>query len=97
MNKQSKKHAALQRRIRDIAQQLPRNCMICGSPANDPAHLLPRSLYPEHAGNADNIVPLCRECHQQHDDNIEFRTRQTKLFNQACKVNEAGAKRYYRR
>lgn len=97
MKNKSTKQCQIQRRIKEIAKLLPEYCAICGARANDPAHLLPRSLWPEYVDNPDNIVALCRSCHQQHDDNVEFRTKQDKLFIQACKVDEQAAIRYYRR
>lgn len=87
-----------QKRILSEYKKLhPSSCVLCGTAANDLCHLLPRSLFPEHITNPDNLVIMCRKCHQLHDDNCDFRTLQENLFIQAFKVDEVGAKRYYRR
>lgn len=75
----------------------PKQCVICGRTANDFAHLLPKSIYPEWYTEPLNLVIMCRSCHQYHDDNIEFRTLQDKLFNQVCQFDELSARRYYKR
>lgn len=97
MKKISTKQAKRNRIISEYKKLHVMQCVICGRSASEMAHLLPKSIFPEYYTEPDNLVILCRECHQMHDDNCDFRTRQDKLFKQACKVNEAGAKRYYRR
>ncbi len=87
-----------QKRILSEYKKLhPLRCVICGTSANDLCHLLPRSLFPEYITEPDNLVIMCRSCHQQHDDNCDFRTRQENLFIRACRVDEMGARRYYRK
>lgn len=97
MQKVSKKQGLKNRILAEYKKLLPKECTICRRPANQLAHLLPKSLWPEYYTKPDNLVILCDTCHKLHDDNVEFRTKQDKLFIQACKVNEQGAKRYYRR
>ena len=75
----------------------PKQCVLCGTPANDLCHLLPRSLFPEYITEPNNLVIMCRDCHRLHDDSIEFRTMQEKLYSQALLVDVLGANRYYRR
>lgn len=96
MRKVSTKQAARNREVARIKSQLPLFCAICGKPANDAAHLLPKSIYPEYYTHPLNIVILCREHHRLYDDDVEFRRRQTKLFNQVCRFDEQAARRYFR-
>lgn len=71
-------------------------CRICGKFAHlDLAHILPRSLFPEHITNPNNHTLLCRECHNKFDNNITFRKLQIHLFNKVCKFDEIGANRYF--
>lgn len=43
-------------------------CRICGGSDPEAAHIIPRSQVRPPAGeHEDNIVPLCRECHQSYD------------------------------
>lgn len=97
MNKTSSKQRAKNEALKKIKQELPDYCVICGSKGTDLAHLLPRSLWPEHITNPENVTILCRNCHQQFDDNVNFRQHQTKLYKQACKVDERAANRYFRK
>ena len=97
MNKISDKQKRRNKILAEYKKLQPMKCVICGRPANDLAHLLPKSIYPEWYTEPLNLVIMCRECHQYHDDNIEFRTRQDKLFNQICKFDEPSARRYYKR
>lgn len=63
MKQISTKQAQRNREIAKIKENLPSYCVICGKPAVDAAHLVPKSMYPEHYTNPLNIVGLCRECH----------------------------------
>ena len=93
MSKKNRKESILTEYKKLHAKQ----CVLCGRNANDLCHLLPRSLFPEHITNPNNLVIMCRDCHRLHDDSIEFRTMQEKLYSQALLVDVLGANRYYRR
>ena len=86
-----------EKELKEIKKTLSEYCEICGGYATDAAHILPRSLYPEFLSNPINLVSLCRDCHNQHDDNVNFRTNQTKLYLRACTLDKKGADRYYRK
>ena len=67
-------------------------CRVCYAPNAEAAHVIPRSLAPGVGNNmgADNIVPLCRECHTEYDqhrlDVLPFLT----LPEQVAAVRQAG-------
>ena len=56
MKQISTKQAQRNREIAKIKENLPSYCVICGKPAVDAAHLVPKSMYPEHYTNPLNIV-----------------------------------------
>ena len=56
MKQISTKQAQRNREIAKIKETLPSYCVICGKPAVDAAHLVPKSMYPEHYTNPLNIV-----------------------------------------
>ena len=85
-----------EKELKDIKKTLSEFCEICGGYATDAAHILPRSLFSEHLSNPLNIMSLCRNCHQQFDDNASFRHLQTKFYKRALQMDEHGAKRYFR-
>ena len=58
MRKISKKQAKLNREVDRIKRNLSPYCCICGRESVDPAHLLPRSTYPEYYTEEWNIVPM---------------------------------------
>lgn len=95
MKRVSKEQAKKNREIARIKKTLSPYCIICGYPAVDPGHLLPRSTYPEYYTLPDNIVPFCRRCHDLYDGNLEFRKKQTKLIRQVQSFDECGASRYF--
>lgn len=39
-------------------------CELCGGGPTEAAHAIPRSR----GGKADQLVPLCRDCHRAHDE-----------------------------
>ena len=94
--KKSKKQTAKDRELSRAKSSLERRCVICGGWGDDLAHLLPKSLFPEHYTEPLNLVIMCRRCHRLHDDNLEFRKKQTKLFKQASQFDKLGAGRYYK-
>lgn len=72
-------------------------CRICGKFAPlDLAHILPRSLFPEHITNPNNHTLLCRECHNKFDNYLIFRRQQTHLYQQAFSFDQLGSNRYFR-
>jgi len=96
MRKKSKKQLEKDRQIGEIKKNLPPVCEICGKHTQgDLAHLLPKSVYPEHYTNPLNLVRLCRYCHDQYDSSINFRVLQTKLYERVKSFDEHGAFRYF--
>jgi hypothetical protein len=53
--------AQQRRKVRDLA------CVVCWKAPCDPAHLIPRSLWPDHDGDPRRVVPLCRRHHDEYD------------------------------
>ncbi len=47
-------------------------CVLCGNQATDQAHIESRSQRPDLKFDTDNIIPLCRTCHDAHDNRKEF-------------------------
>ncbi|WP_300701267.1 HNH endonuclease [Bacteroides sp.] len=90
-NKQSQRN----REVAKIKRNLPSVCAICGKLAVDAAHLVPKSIYPEHYTNPLNIVGLCRECHNKYDNNLSFRQRQKRLIERVKSFDECAANRYF--
>jgi 5-methylcytosine-specific restriction protein A len=41
-----------------------RMCVMCGSPATEVDHIIPRSVAPELAGELDNLRSVCKSCHR---------------------------------
>lgn len=96
MKQISNKQAKRNREVKNIKLELPTTCAICGKPAVDAAHLVPKSMYPEHYTNPLNIVGLCRECHSRYDNNLSFRKRQKRLIERVKSFDECAANRYFR-
>ena len=95
--KMSKKQSAIYRKLRRIKRDLADNsiyCRICGDYAVDLAHLLPRSLYPEHQTKFWNLTLLCRNCHVKFDEDKRFR-RLSGLGEHIKKFDEQAYNRYY--
>lgn len=95
MNKISIKQAQRNREVTKIKRLLSPYCVICGRPACDAAHLVPKSLFPEHYTNPLNIVGLCRECHNNYDNNLAFRKKQKRLIERVKSFDECAANRYF--
>lgn len=94
----SKKQAKKNREIAKIKASLPPVCEVCKCrETKDPAHLLPRSTFPEYYSEAWNIAGMCRTCHDKYDNDLGFRQKQTKLY-QRVKANagEQPAYRYFK-
>ena len=47
-------------------------CVICGRQAQDRAHIRSRAQAPDAKFDPANIINLCRECHNAHDNRKEF-------------------------
>lgn len=62
---------------------------------SDAAHLVPKSMYPEHYTNPLNIVGLCRKCHSKYDNNLVFRQKQKRLIERVKSFDECAANRYF--
>lgn len=95
MKKVSKKKSKLDREMDKIKRSLSPYCCICGSYSVDPAHLLPKSMYPEYYVEKWNAVPMCREHHNLYDDNRDFRRSCTQLVEQVRQHDEKAANRYF--
>lgn len=80
-----------------IKQGLKKECFICDAPANDLAHILPKSLYPEYYTEKRNLIILCRQCHDRFDNNIEFRQQKIELYNIAKQINRQAAIKYFKK
>lgn len=96
MKQISTKQTQRNREIAKIKENLPSYCVICGKPAVDAAHLVPKSMYPEHYTNPLNIVGLCRECHNRYDNDLSFRRKQKRLIERVKSFDECAANRYFR-
>lgn len=95
VKKISNKQHRLNREVLKIKQGLSPYCVICGRPAVDAAHLVPKSMYPEHYTNPLNIVGLCRDCHVLYDNNLEFRKNQKRLIDRVMSFDKCAANRYF--
>lgn len=95
MKKISKSQARKNRKMDKIKHSLPSYCCLCGRPAVDPAHLLPRSEYPEYYTEEWNVVSMCRDHHNLYDGSREFRRSCTELVNTVRLHDERAANRYF--
>ncbi len=95
MKKVSKTQSNKNKEIDKIKKRLSPYCCICGKIATDPAHLLPRSTFPEYYTEKWNIVPMCREHHNRYDNEIEFRRSCKNLINIVRQHDELAANRYF--
>ncbi len=96
MKYRSKKQSAKIRELSKIKATMENKCVICGCVGSDLAHLLPKSLYPEHYTNELNLVIMCRNCHILYDNDLNFRRKQVSLYNQICGFDIVGAAKYFR-
>lgn len=92
----SKKQQQKNNILAKIKSNLEKKCFVCGKPANDLAHILPKSLYPEYYIEKRNLIILCRQRHDKFDNNIEFRQQQTELYDIAKQIDEQAAKKYFK-
>ena len=96
MKQVSSKQSAKNREIARIKSKLEKRCIICGTPANDGAHLVNKGNYPEHYTEPLNIVIMCRNCHNSYDNDIHFRQQQVKLYYLICLFDNKAAAKYFR-
>ena len=93
----SRKQASYNRILAKIKAGMKPICVICGKwGANDLMHLLPRSIYPQHKTNPLNLAIGCRICHNKYDNDIIFRRKQKRLYEQIKSFDEMGAYRYFK-
>ena len=71
-NKQSRINRELNRIKMRLVDESDR-CRYCGSQGHDLAHILPKSVYPEHYTKEWNLTLLCRRCHNRFDNDVNFR------------------------
>jgi len=46
----------------------PSACVVCGRKDHlDPHHVFPKQKWPELKWEPDNIIPVCRKCHADHE------------------------------
>ena len=69
-------------------------CRVCRTSSGpiDAAHVIPRSLAPGVGNNmgADNIVPLCRDCHTEYDHHRLSLLEYLGMAEQVAAVRQAG-------
>lgn len=96
--KVSKKQARKNREIAKLKANMYPICFCKGCRNNsiDPAHLLPRSTFPEYYTEEWNIVGMCRGCHNRYDNDIEFRKKQTHIIEIVKQHDELAANRYFK-
>lgn len=97
MKQISAKQQQRNKELQKIKNNLEKKCFSRGRPANDLAHILPKSLYPEYYTEKRNLIILCRECHNQFDNNIEFRQQKIELYNIAKQINRQAAIKYFKK
>ncbi len=57
-------------------------CEICGNPAKDIHHIDSRGMGGDPKGKKDvieNLMALCRECHQEYGDVLELKEKLTEV------------------
>ena len=91
----SKKQAKINREIAKINRSLSPYCCICGTHAVDPAHLLPKSIFPQYYTEPWNIVPMCREHHDLYDGNRDYRRSRTELVEIVLQHDVEAANLYF--
>ena len=96
MRKVSIKQLARNREIAKIKKTLLPVCVICGRPATDLAHLLPKSVWPEYYTLPENLRMMCRKHHTLYDDDLSFRQQQTELIEAVKSFDEMAALRYFK-
>jgi|ERR1035437_3155194 5-methylcytosine-specific restriction endonuclease McrA len=95
MKQVSNKQAAKNRTLAGIKKKLPKQCTVCGRVADDLMHILPKSIWPEHYLNPENLVIGCREHHNEFDNSMNFRKLQTHLYKKVYAFDKLAANRYF--
>ena len=95
MKKVSKQQAKRNREIAKIKRSLSPYCCLCGAYAVDPAHLLPKSIFPQYYTESWNIVPMCREHHDRYDGDRNFRRSCTQLIEIVLEHDVEAANLYF--
>lgn len=96
--KVSKKQSSKNRAIAEIKVNLNPICACknCNNASIDPAHLLPRSTFPEYYTEEWNLVGMCRGCHNKYDNDLEFRKKQLHLIAIVQEHDILAANRYFK-
>lgn len=90
IRQRSKKGALKDAQNARYKKTLPKVCCICGGYGDDLAHVVPKSIFPQYYVSEFNLVIMCRECHVNFDNNIEYRRLQIHLCNRVISnVREA--------
>ena len=94
--KQEQKDRLILKSKKKLIEESPR-CRICGiREGTDLMHILPKSTYPEYCTLEENHTLGCRACHIFFDDNLDFRRKQKRLYEQVKKFDELAANKYFR-
>jgi 5-methylcytosine-specific restriction endonuclease McrA len=96
MKQVSDKQTHINRELHKQKKELSKICVICHGFGNELMHILPRSLFPEYILKPQNLTIGCHECHYKFDNDLSFRQKQTKLFNQVAAFDERAAIRYFK-
>lgn len=96
MKQVSTKQASKNRELAKIKSGLPKRCFYCGGYGNELMHILPKSIFPEYYTKPENLTIGCNMHHDLFDNNISFRQKQTKLFNQIVAFDRRAAIRYFK-
>lgn len=97
MKQISSKQQAKNKILVRIKSEMQKECFICGKYGDDLAHVLPKSLYPEYYTKVENLIILCRYCHNLYDNEISFRIKQEKIFDKAKEINLMAAIKYFKK
>ena len=93
--KQASKNYTLAKIKKGLIEKNGCTCVICQGYGEDLMHLLPKSIYPEYYLKPENLAIGCRSCHNQFDDQQNFRKLQIDLYDQVCKFDVLSASRYF--
>lgn len=77
-SKRARACALPQRVKREVWERDGGACVWCGLPGNPEAHFIPRSK--GGLGIPENVLTLCRECHDQFDNGMSWKRARMRLF-----------------
>ena len=84
IRKVSRKQQKKNQEINKIKKDLGITCERCSRyGANDLAHILPKSTFPQYYTEKWNLMILCRECHDQYDSSKQIRSKQEGIYMRA--------------